>query len=107
MRSGNLKHKISIQSYGETKNAFGEVTQDFSTFKTAYASIVPISGREFLASQAINTELTHKIELRYLKGILPNMRIVFEDRIFNIQSVINIREANKTLQIMATEVVNG
>jgi len=105
MRSGNLKHKIEIQSYKETSNDFGEVVKGYSTFKTVYASITPLAGKEYFASKQINAEVSHKIECRYLKDIVPSMRVVYRNRIFNIESVINIREANKTLQIIATEVI--
>jgi len=105
MRSGNLKHKIEIQSYTETSNDFGEVTKGYSTFKTVYASITPLAGKEYFASKQLNAEVSHKIECRYISGVLPSMRIVYDSRIFNIESVINIREANKTLQIMAVEVI--
>jgi len=105
MRSGNLKHKIEIQTYIETSNDFGEVTKGYSTFKTVYASITPLAGKEYFASKQLNAEVSHKIECRYLSGVLPNMRILYGARVFNIESVINIREANKTLQIMAVEVI--
>jgi len=105
MRSGNLKHKVNFEAYTETENDFGEVIEGYSVFKTVYASIVPISGKEYFASKQVNAEVSHKIECRYFAGVLPNMRIVYGTRIFNIESVINIREANKTLQIMCTEVI--
>jgi len=105
MRSGNLKHKIEIQSYTETSNDLGEVTKGYSTFKTIYASITPLAGKEYFASKQVNAKVSHKIECRFISGVLPNMRIVYGTRIFNIESVINIREVNKTLQIMAVEVI--
>lgn len=105
MRSGNLKHKIDITSYADVKNDFGEVEKSFSVFKTTYASIVPVSGKEYFASKQTNAEVSHKIECRFISGITPSMRIVYGARVFNIESVINIREANKILQIMATEVL--
>ncbi len=105
MRSGNLKHKIEIQVFTETQNDYGEVIKGFTTFATVYASIIPLSGKEYFASKSVNAEISHKIECRYVSGVLPSMRIVFGSRVFNIVSALNIREANKTLQIMATEVV--
>jgi len=106
MRSGNLKHKIEIQSYIQTQNDFGEVIEGYSVFKTVYASIVPISGKEYFASKQVNAEVSHKIECRYVAGVLPTMRIVYGSRIFEISSPpINVREANKILQIMAVEVI--
>ncbi len=105
MRSGNLKHKIIIESYTETQNDFGEVALGYSTFATVYASIVPLSGKEYFSSKQTNAEVSHKIECRYLSGISPSMQIVYGARTFKIESVLNIREANKTLQIICSEVV--
>ena len=105
MRSGNLKHKIEIQSLTETSNDFGETVEVFSTFKIIKASITPIAGKEYFSSKQVNAQVTHKIECRYVPSVLPTMQIVFGTRVFSIESITNIREANKTLQIMATEVV--
>jgi len=104
MRSGNLKHKIIIQTYSETQNGFGEVVKGWEDFKTAYASITPLSAKEYYKA-GTNAEVSHKIELRYIKDIKPKMRVVYDDREFSIESVLNIREANKTLQLICTEVV--
>ncbi|MBL4730278.1 MAG: phage head closure protein [Sulfurimonas sp.] len=107
MRSGNLKHKIDFLSATEVKNAFGEVENTFTIFKSAYSEILPLSAKEYLASKQKKAEVTHKIELRFLSGILPTMQIVYGSRKFEIESIINVRELNKTLHIMATEIING
>ena len=104
MRARNLKHKIVIQTYSETQNEFGEVIKGWADFKTAYASITPLSAKEFYKA-GVQAEATHKIEVRYLKDIKPKMRIVYDSRIFGIQSVLNVREANKSLQLICTEVI--
>ena len=104
MRARSLKHKIIIQTYSETQNDFGEVVKGWEDFKTAYASITPLSAKEYYKA-GTNAEVSHKIELRYIKDIKPKMRVVYDDREFSIESVLNIREANKTLQLICTEVV--
>lgn len=104
MRSGNLKHKISIQTYTETQDEFGDSINQWTEFKPAYANIKPISSKEFYKAGTHN-EVTHKIELRFVNGIVPKMRVKYKDRIFRIESVLNIREENKTLHLMCTEVV--
>ena len=104
MRAGKLKHKIVIQNYSETQNDFGEIVKGWADFKTAYASITPLSAKEFYKA-GTNAEVTHKIETRYLKDIKPSMRVLYDSRVFSIESVLNIREANKTLQLICTEVV--
>jgi len=104
MRSGNLKHKIVIQTYSETQNDFGEIIKGWSDFKTAYASITPLSAKEFFKA-GVQAEATHKVEVRYLTEIKPKMRVLYGTRVFNIESVINVREANKSLQLICTEVI--
>lgn len=107
MRSGNLKHKIDFETSAPTQDDFGGVVDGFSVFGQAYASITPISGKEYFSSKQTNAEVSHKIECRFISGITPSMRIAYRARVFSIESVINIREENKTLQIMASEVING
>jgi len=104
MRAGNLKHKIIIQTYSETQNDFGEVVKGWEDFKSAYASITPLSAKEFFKA-GTQAEVSHKVEIRYLKDIKPKMRVMFGTREFSIESVLNIREANKALQLICTEVV--
>ena len=105
MRAGNLKHKVSIESFVEDTNDFGEVEQLWEEFTPAYVSITPLSAKEFFKA-GTHAEVTHKIEMRYVQGITPKMRVVLNGgRIFSIESVLNIREANKTLQLICSEVV--
>ncbi|WP_345993760.1 phage head closure protein [Sulfurimonas sp. HSL-1716] len=107
MRSGNLKHKVEIKQHTGTRDTFGGVADDDVLFATVYVSIVPLSGKEYFVSKSVNSEVTHQIEMRFIPGVTPDMKIVYGTREFDINSVINVREANKTLQIMATEVTSG
>ena len=104
MRAGNLKHKIIIQSYTETKNDFGEVVKGWADFKQAYSSITPVSAKEFFKA-GINAEVSHKVSLRFISGITPKMRVLYGYREFSIEGVINVREENKVLNLFCTEVV--
>ncbi|NOX15964.1 MAG: phage head closure protein [Epsilonproteobacteria bacterium] len=104
MRAGSLKHKIIIQTYTETQNGFGEVIKGWVNFKTAYASITPISAKEFYKS-GTKAEATHKIGIRYVVGVKSKMRILYGIRVFDIQSALNPREANKSLVLICTEVL--
>ncbi len=102
MRSGNLKHKITIQTYSKTQNGFGEVIKSWVDFKIVYASITPLSAKEFYKA-GTKAEATHKIDIRYIIGVKPKMRVLYDNRVFNIKSGINIREENKTLRLICEE----
>lgn len=103
MRAGDLRHQIEIQRYTEIQNDYGEITQTWNTIHTMRASVNPLSGKEYFASQQINAEVTHKVYIRYVADIKPSDRILFNTRIFNITSIINYQERNITLELMCIE----
>jgi len=74
---------------------------DFAT--NIAASIVPTTGRELLAAQAVQNESRFTITTRYVAGIIPAMRIVFGTRVFNILDTSNLDERNKELQFSCSE----
>jgi SPP1 family predicted phage head-tail adaptor len=105
MRAGRLRHRITIQDYTESQNTFGEVTKNWTDYATVWAAVEPVKGREFWESQQINAEITTKVTIRYLAGIKPKMRILYDTRIFEIDSVINVDERNRELQLLVKEMV--
>lgn len=100
MDPGKLNHRITFQN----QNLDSE-EEEWNDIVTTWASINPISGREYYQAETINSDLTHKVRLRYRKGITPDMRILYKDRIFNIVSVINEYEKNTMLQLMCRELI--
>jgi len=106
MRAGKLRNTIAIEQVAETQDADGSVIESWSTFASAQASIEPISGREYFAAQTTQADVTHRISLRYLAGVMPKMRVKYGSRIFDILSVININERNRELQLMCRESID-
>lgn len=103
MRIGSLKHKIVIQTPQHIQNSVGEPSVVWEKFSEVFAEIKPILGKEYMANSGLNAEITHQITIRYLPGLTPLKRILFGDRIFNIESVINIYENNRVMQLMVKE----
>ena len=108
MRAGSLDKKITIQYIGSTRNDFGEIEQgNYQDFKAVWASINPVSGKESFLSNTNFSTVSHKIKIRYLSGLNASMRIVWKDRIFLIKYFMNFNEANKEIDILCEEQVNG
>lgn len=103
MRAGDLRHQIEIQRYTETSNDFGEVIEAWNTINTVKANITPLSGKEYYASKQVNAETTHQVFIRYISGLKPADRVVFNGRVFNILSIINYKEKNISLELLCTE----
>jgi SPP1 family predicted phage head-tail adaptor len=105
MKIGKLRHRVRLQEYVISKDSFGAEVENWSDTATVWASIEPLSGREYFAAQQINAEVSTKITIRYRAGVKPTMRILFGGRIFEILSVINTEEKNRELILMCREVL--
>lgn len=103
MTAGRLRHRITIQEPVTARNGFNEAITTWVTVATVWASVEPISGREFFAAEHVQSEITHRIRVRYRAGIAPTMRVVFNGRYLMIESVINYGERNTDLQLMCRE----
>lgn len=106
LKIGDLRHRITFQVPSTTENEIGEEIPVYNDFKTVWASIEPLSGKEYLEANKESNEITHRIRIRYTQGITNDMRIVYKNRVFDIQSIINVNERNKELQIMCIERLN-
>lgn len=102
---GELRHIITLQKLENTQNDYGEVIEVWKDILTTRAGIYPVSGKEFFSAETMNSEVSHKVNMRYIPGITSNMRIKFGERCFNIESVINFQERNIELQLMCKELV--
>ena len=102
-----FRHKLIIQQEtGGELNEYNQPITEWTTFKTVMGEVDPLKGREFFASQQFQSEITHRISFRHVKGIKPTMRIKWGDRIFEIKGpAINPYESNYEIQLMCTEVV--
>ena len=106
MRIGILKHKVIIQSHTITKDGYGAEVSTWEDFTTTYASIEPLSGSELFSAQQTYNKVISKIRMRYISGIKTDMRINYDGRLFDIEAILNIRELNKELQLMCSEIVS-
>ena len=102
---GELRHRITIQKLNNSQNEYGEVSELWEDILNVRAGIYPISGKEFFAAETVNSEISHKVKIRYIEGRMPNMRIKFNNRIFSIESVINFQERNIELQLLCKELI--
>ena len=95
---------LSVDSYG------GQVTTWTDAFTTR-AAIEPLSARELFAAQAVQSEVSHRITVRYRSelanpALVGAMRVLYGTRVFNIQGAININERHGIVEISASEGLN-
>ena len=104
MNAGRLRHRIEIQRATEGRNQHGGVEEDWQPIATRWAAIQPFRARELFAAQQVQSQVTHRIWMRYFEGLQSTDRIKFGQRIFNIDGIRNIDERNRELEVFCMEV---
>jgi SPP1 family predicted phage head-tail adaptor len=85
---GRLRERVTIQQASETRNAMGEVVQSWVTFAERWASVDGLSSREFLLQGQQQTEISHRVRLRYVPGMRNTMRFLWRGRVLEMTSLL-------------------
>lgn len=105
-RGGTYRHRITIQQRIDVADEFGQPQPTWSTFKQVFAAVEPLNGRELFTANQVEGEVTVRIRMRYLAGVVPSMRVSWDGRLFNVKYVINVGERDKIMQLMCGEGLN-
>jgi SPP1 family predicted phage head-tail adaptor len=116
MRAGQLRRRISFQmrysgvdSYGQQFVNWADVLQDVP------GDVQPLSGREVIAAQAVNMELSHTVTVRFHPLLtdpvkVAAMRALYSDgyttHLLNLSSAVNVDARNRQIDIGALEGLN-
>lgn len=104
MRAGLLRHRITIQQKSATRTASGAESVTWAEYDTLWASVEPLAGRELELAKQIHDEVNHRIWIRYRSGVIPEMRVLYGSRKFDILSVVNTAERDIRMQLMCREI---
>jgi SPP1 family predicted phage head-tail adaptor len=99
----NLDKLIRIERRGQAQDTAGEVKDTWLDSGDAWASIRPVSGREYFNASGKRAEVSHEIILRYGATVAPRDRILYRKRIFDVVSVFNVDERDRYLKLMSIE----
>jgi SPP1 family predicted phage head-tail adaptor len=112
VRAGALTRPVSVESRSTQRDSFGGQSTVWTPVKTVYAAIEALSGSELVAAQQFATEVSHRFTVRY-DAIFADpkaataYRLVYRGRIFNITAPLNIDEADRTIELLASEGLNN
>ena len=113
MRSGDLRHKITIQERTQTSDGMGGFSEVWSDLYPTRAAIWPMKANEILDAMKLELQVDHKIRIRHPRmfEIKADMRVKWFDHIakvdkyFNIYSIINPDKRNVILELLCSEEV--
>ena len=111
MRIGPLRDRVIIQERSaNSQNAYGENTAGYTVKEAevwaAIDDVQQLSGKKLVVAQQILAEGDHLVRMRYRDGIKPHkhrLKTVVGNRIFDVQSVVNLEGGNRELWFRCKE----
>lgn len=119
LAAGKLRHRVRIEKNDFVRDSDGDVVQDPVTgaisrewvpVATVWAAIEPLSAREFIAAQAVQSQVTARLTIRHRGDLNAAMRLVDvrTGRIYNPAAFLTDKESGlEYLTIPCSEGVNA
>lgn len=101
--AARLRERVTLQQFSLAPDGAGGYAKSWQDVATLWAEVTPLSGREQLRAMTLEASVNHRIILRYRAGVTAGMRILMNERIFNIRAVINMQERESALELLAEE----
>lgn len=102
MNVGRMRHRVQIQRRAAQSNDPAEDT--WPEVATVWAFVQPIRGDERYNQQRVESTADIKVTMRHGVPLdARNNRLVYGARIFDVESVINIDERDRTLEVYCKE----
>jgi SPP1 family predicted phage head-tail adaptor len=101
-----LRHIISIKRKSTTPDEYSDPEKTLiDVAADIHAFVDPTGGSEFFAAQKINSEANYNVWIRYRLEILPSMVVIYNDKTFEIISVIDLYEAHRWIRLICKELI--
>ena len=109
MSIGQFRTRLTVEESVEARTPDGGVLEVWQHKQLIWARVQGLRGRELFSAQQVNPQTSHKLTIRRVSGLTSQHRLRSLDgsRIFNIESVIDIDDRHKHMELICTEVAGG
>lgn len=106
-RIGQLRERVTIQSLTESGSGT-DVSVSWDTWASlpsgCWAQVVPLSATERMQAQALNSNAAYRVIVRYVSGLTPAMRAVWDSKTLQIHGVTKINGRDEFLELACGEI---
>ena len=108
MLSQEFNRPAVLYDVTQTYSDAGDATEVETKLCDVWLNFGSGVGREFNEAKQLDATVTHVVRMRYLPSVtvVPNHRIKYDGRTFEILSVVDEREAHQTLLMSLMENVS-
>ena len=100
MQAGRLDQRVTVERFTTTTDSWGQPVEKWAPMFTCWAAVEPLPGREFIAAQAAQSEVTARIRMRFRPWMTAQDRVIHNGTIYSIESVIDQRSQGRELVLM-------
>jgi len=105
MDAGELRERVTVLQATESRSRLDEVVMTYgTTFAEVWASVQGVSAREYLLAGQQQVEISHRVKMRYLAGLSPQMRLSWRGRTLEIISILE-HENRSVHELICQEVL--
>jgi SPP1 family predicted phage head-tail adaptor len=105
-----LRHQLTLESKVQTQDPnTGAVVTSWQTVDTLAAEVAPLSAREYIVGQQVDSKITTRITIRYRPDITTDMRLIDSQglHIYQIEGVLgDLKSGLEYLTLPCSEGVN-
>ena len=103
IRAGRLRHRLTLQSKSETRDAYGSAIISWVDEVTLWGAIEPLSGKEYFSQSSVQAESKVRIVIRFYSGISTTWRVKNDGLYYDIKDVLNENSRDRMLVLMCSE----
>lgn len=107
MRMEEMRDRITFQVPKIEESPVKSLEPQYDDFVTVWAKVEYLKGREFWEAKAVNAETIVRFIIRYRKNISNDMRVFYDNKFYDITSVMLLDNTRKWLVVLGSEVVNS
>lgn len=108
MNPAQFNKRIDIYTHTITVDELLQEEVNYDLVASVWAMVKTLQGREYIAAKQVNAEHTTRFVIRYsstVKQLIQDnstsLEIHYDNRIYDVESIINDDERNKTFTIIA------
>jgi SPP1 family predicted phage head-tail adaptor len=98
---GALRHRVTFENLALTSDAIGGKVHIWTPVATVWARYEPQRAREIFSEHYLENEETALFTIRYRTDITPKMRVIFEGKQYDIQSIIHVLGERRWSEVTA------
>jgi len=86
---GDLRERLGFQESVKTDDGYHGSVIKWNDVCTVWASVEPISSREYFAAHQIKVDITHRVKIRSRSEIDEKMRTIWGETILLVETIID------------------